>query len=256
QSLLSYLPPDDVENSPKVIVVKPPVASPTPIRPNGQKPQPNTPDYDPALVCVLELATVLATRDQDSMSTIGKDVAQTLKSVVHDADGLHPVTVGRASYYLLNLLKASDDHDYVRAPVVLHTISSFNQDLLQRCGPTILKGMSGCIKGPASLRKEMATSPDFWSVLHALQPNPEAAPLAFHITEDIATGSPQAITADNYESAIGLLNTFSTVSAVHEQRREPAARRAKSAAPEKRPAPDEATLRGVRAMAIVSQMTG
>jgi brefeldin A-resistance guanine nucleotide exchange factor 1 len=272
QSLLSYLPPDDVENSPKVIVVKPPIASPTPIRPNGQKPQPTTPDYDPALVCVLELATVLATRDQDSVSSFGKDVAQSLKSVIHDADNLHPVTVGRASYYLLNLLKASDvstpqdghasvsdnkqDHEYVRAPVVLHTISSFNQDLLQRCGPTILKGMSGCIKGSASLRKEMATSPDFWSVLHALQPNPEAAPLAFHITEDIATGSPQAITADNYESAVGLLNTFATVSAVREQRKDPNARRGKPAAPEKRPAPDEATLRGVRAMAIVSQMTG
>lgn len=101
----------------------------------------------------------------------------------------------------------------------------------------------------------MATSPDFWSVLHALQPNSEAAPLAFHITEDIATGSPQAITADNYESAIGLLNTFATVTAGREHRKEPNARRGKPAAPEKRPAPDEATLRGVRAMAIVSQMT-
>lgn len=108
QSLLAYLPPDDVENSPKVIVVKPPIASPTPIRPNGQKPQPVAPDYDPALVCVLELATVLATRDQDSVSSFGKDVAQSLKSVIHDADNLHPVTVGRASYYLLRLLKASD----------------------------------------------------------------------------------------------------------------------------------------------------
>lgn len=276
QSLLSYMPPDDVESSPKVIVVKPPVAAPTPIRPNGQKPQPTIPDYDPALVCVLELATVLAMRDQDSASLFGKDVAQCLKSVIHDADGLHPVTLGRASYYLLNLLKASEvstvqccgahflntkkqDHDYVRAPVVLHTISSFNQDLLRRCGPTILKGISECIKGPASLRKEMATSPDFWSVLHALQPVSEAAPLAFHITEDIATGSPQAITADNYESAIGLLNTFATAGSagiVREQRRDPAARRGKPTAPEKRPAPNEATLRGVRAMAIVSQMTG
>jgi brefeldin A-resistance guanine nucleotide exchange factor 1 len=98
QSLLSYLPPDDVENSPKVIVVKPPVASPIPIRPNGQKPQPITPDYDPALVCVLELATVLASRDQDSVSSFGQDVAQSLKSVIQDADNLHPVTVGRASY--------------------------------------------------------------------------------------------------------------------------------------------------------------
>ncbi|KER00235.1 hypothetical protein AUEXF2481DRAFT_45433 [Aureobasidium subglaciale EXF-2481] len=259
QSLLLYLPPDDIESSPKVIVVKSPVVAPTPVRANGQKPQPVTPDYDPGLVCILELATVLAMRDQASVSSFGQEVAQSLKSVIRDADGLHPVTLGRASYYLLNLLKASDDHDYVRAPVVLHTISSFNQGLLQKCGPTILKGVSGCIKGSASLRKEMATSPDFWSILHSLQPIPEAAPLAFHITEDIATGSPQAITADNYESAIGLLNTFATVSnpnGFREQRRDPAVRRSKSAAPEKRPAPDEATLRGVRAMAIISQMTG
>ncbi|KAI5201572.1 Sec7-domain-containing protein [Aureobasidium subglaciale] len=196
QSLLLYLPPDDIESSPKVIVVKSPVVAPTPVRANGQKQQPVTPDYDPGLVCILELATVLAMRDQASVSSFGQDVAQSLKSVIRDADGLHPVTVGRASYYLLNLLKASDV---------------------------------------------------------------EAAPLAFHITEDIATGSPQAITADNYESAIGLLNTFATVNnsnGPREQRREPAARRSKPAAPEKRSAPDEATLRGVRALAIISQMTG
>jgi brefeldin A-resistance guanine nucleotide exchange factor 1 len=53
-----------------------------------------------------------------------------------------------------------------------------------------------------------------------------------------------------------LLNTFATVSAAREHRKEPNARRGKPTAPEKRPAPDEATLRGVRAMAIVSQMTG
>lgn len=275
QALLSYMPPDDVESSPRVIVVKPPVPAPTPVRPNGQKVQPSVPDYDPAFVCILELATVLAMRDQESISSFGQDVAQCLKSVVRDADQLHPVTASRASYYLLSLLKASDvsfspaliscpanwqqDHDFIRTPVVLHTISSFNQDLLSRCGPTILKGISECIKGPVSLRKEMATSPDFWSVLHSLQEVQEAAPMAFHITEDIAIKSPQAITADNYESAIGLLNTFATAGgvgiSVREQRRDPAARRAKTPQNEKRPAPNEATLRGVRAMAIVYQMT-
>jgi brefeldin A-resistance guanine nucleotide exchange factor 1 len=109
QSLLSYMPADDVESSPKVIVVKSQVAAPIPIRPvDGQKLQPVTPDYDPALVYILELGTVLAMRDEDSVSSFGKDVAQCLKSVIRDANGLHPVTVSRASYYLLNLLKASD----------------------------------------------------------------------------------------------------------------------------------------------------
>ncbi|KAI5212196.1 Sec7-domain-containing protein [Aureobasidium subglaciale] len=82
QSLLLYLPPDDIESSPKVIVVKSPVVAPTPVRANGQKPQPVTPDYDPGLVCILELATVLAMRDQASVSSFGQEVAQSLKSLL------------------------------------------------------------------------------------------------------------------------------------------------------------------------------
>ena len=108
QSLLAQSPPEDDENSPRVIAVKPPMPAPTPVRPNGQKIQPASPAYDPAFVCVLELATVLAMRDQETFDSFGKEVAQGLKSAVRDADRLHPVAISRASYYLLNLLKASD----------------------------------------------------------------------------------------------------------------------------------------------------
>lgn len=106
KALLSYIPDD--EASPRVIVVKPQIAAPTPLRPNGQKPQVAQPVYDPAYVCLLELAVVLATRDEETIATFGKDVAEFLQAAVRDYERLHPVAVSRATYYLLSLLKASD----------------------------------------------------------------------------------------------------------------------------------------------------
>ncbi|GAB7355078.1 hypothetical protein MBLNU459_g5665t1 [Dothideomycetes sp. NU459] len=256
-AILSHVPED--EASPRVIVVKPQLPAPTPLRPNGQKaPQPARPIYDPAFVCLLELATVLAMRDEQTMLALGKDVAESLQSAIRDSDRLHPVAVSRASYYLLNLLKASDDLELVRTPVVLHTISSFSQELLKDCAQPVLKGISECIRGPAGLRKEIATSPDFWSVLQSLQPLSEAAPLVFYVAEDIATGIPQAITADNYESMISLLNAFATAGStgsINEQTRTPPGRRGKPVPQDKKTAPNQAVLRGVRAMAIVHQLT-
>lgn len=99
--------PED-ESSPRVIVVKAPVAAPTAIRPNGQKVQPAQPVYDPAFVCLLELATVFTMRDGETVAALGKEVAEQLQAAVRDADRLHPVVVSRASYYLLSLLRASE----------------------------------------------------------------------------------------------------------------------------------------------------
>lgn len=146
----------------------------------------------------------------------------------------------------------------MRTPVVLHTFSSFSQDLLKDCAQPVLKGIAECIKGPPELRKEIASSPDFWSMLHSLQPLQEAAPLVFYIAEDIATSTPQAITADNYEPMISLLNAFASAGSTgttREQMRTPPGRRGKPGSQEKKPVPNQAVLRGVRAMAIVHQLT-
>ena len=105
-ALLLQVPED--ETSPRVIVVKPQIPAPTPIRPNGQKAQPAKPTYDPAYVCLLELATIFAMRDEETVAALGKEVAEILQSAVRDSERLHPVAVSRASYYLLKLLKASD----------------------------------------------------------------------------------------------------------------------------------------------------
>jgi brefeldin A-resistance guanine nucleotide exchange factor 1 len=104
-SLLEQIPED---GSPRVIVVKPELPSATSPRPNGNKVKLNRPMYDPSLVFVLELATMLALRDEETVEELAKDVADALASVIRDASKLHPVVIARSVYYLLSLLKASN----------------------------------------------------------------------------------------------------------------------------------------------------
>jgi golgi-specific brefeldin A-resistance guanine nucleotide exchange factor 1 len=104
-SLLEQIPED---GSPRVIVVKPEIPTATSPRPNGNKAKANRPVYDPSLVFVLELATVLALRDEETVKELAKDVADALTSVIRDAKDLHPVVIGRSVYYLLSLLSASN----------------------------------------------------------------------------------------------------------------------------------------------------
>ncbi|KAK3712801.1 GDP/GTP exchange factor for ARF [Vermiconidia calcicola] len=254
-SLLSHLPKQD---SPRVIAVKPEMPAPTPIRTNGTKStSAERPAYDPAMVYVLELATILALRDEETITALGSDVADALQAVIGDAERLHPVALSRTVFYLLALLRASNDHGYIRAPVVLHAISSFREGLLKQCAQPILKGIYGCISGPVELKNEMATSPDFWAVLHNLQPVPEAAGLAFQIAESVADSSGFAITADNYEAAVSLLNAFATAGSVgsrQEQQRDQTGRRGQQPPQDKKPKKNETVVRGARALVVVSQL--
>ena len=256
-SLLSQLPEAE---SPRVIAVKPELPALTPLRPNGMKANvAEPPVYDPAVVYVLELATILALRDEETITVLGADVAQALETVIRDSDRLHPVSLSRTVFYLLSLLRASNDHGYIRGPVVLHAISSFREDLLKQCAQPVLKGLYSCISGPAELRNEMAASPDFWSVLHNLQPLPEAAALVFQIAESVADPSSTAITPDNYEATVSLLNAFATAGSAgarQEQQREQAIRRGQQPPSDKKPKKDAAVVRGTKALMLVSRLAG
>ncbi|KAI9713587.1 MAG: GDP/GTP exchange factor for ARF [Bogoriella megaspora] len=252
-SLIAQIPES---SSPRVIVVKPEIPAPTPVRANGTRPQSKKPVYDPCLVYILELATVLALRDEETVEHLGQQVASSLQTVIRDASNVHPVVLSRAVYYLLLLLKASNDHDYIRAPVVLHTISSFDEALLKQAAFPVLNGMYDCMQGTTGLRKEMSTSPDFWVILRNLHAEPEATRLVYDILEDIIAGSPSAIAPDNYESTILLLNDFATAGsagALQEQQRDDPTRRGRQ--PKEKPKQTEAVTRGVKAMVWVHQMT-
>jgi golgi-specific brefeldin A-resistance guanine nucleotide exchange factor 1 len=104
-ALLEQIPED---GSPRVIVVKPELPATATARSNGNKPKLNRPAYDPSLVFVLELATVLALRDEETVEQLAKDVVDALQSVIRDASKLHPVVIARSVYYLLSLLRASN----------------------------------------------------------------------------------------------------------------------------------------------------
>ncbi|KAI4671292.1 uncharacterized protein J4E88_009326 [Alternaria novae-zelandiae] len=252
-SLLEHLPED---GSPRVIVVKPEIPGASP-RTTGPRQKGKGPLYDPSLVFVLELATVLALRDEETVKELAKDVTDALASVIRDAPKHHYVVIARSVYYLLSLLKASNDYDFIRAPVLMHTFSSFNDALLHECAQPILKGLTDCCKGPNALRSELAGSPDFWTILSRLSGVPDAAGDVFQLVEDLTTSPQPGITADNYEAAIALLNEFATaaqVGAREEQLHDQAARRNKGQKPKKLES-NEVVVRGSTAMSIVFQLS-
>lgn len=252
-SLLAQIPED---SSPRVIVVKPELPQPSPVRPNGRS-RFNAPVYDPTLVFVLELATLLALRDRETVRELGKDIADALQSVVQNAANIHYVAISRVVYYLLRVLEASQDHDFLRPHVVLHTLSSFDQELLQRCAMPLLKGISTCIEGPPGLRSAVSSSPDFWTILHALHSVSTVASQVFRILEDLAHSQNAGITADNYEQFMSLANAFATagsVGATEEQKRDRESRRGKQAKPPKLKHLEEVEL-GKRALVLVYDIT-
>ena len=104
RALLKQLPEP---SSPAVIVVRPDRTGHAPIRTNGHRANPLEPAYDPSVVFVLELATIMATRDHESVTLMGQAVADALQTVVRDAGNVHPLVLARAVFYFLYLLNAS-----------------------------------------------------------------------------------------------------------------------------------------------------
>jgi hypothetical protein len=82
------------------------------------------------------------------------------------------------------------------------------------------------------------TSPDFWVILRGLTGNAENAQTVFEILEGVAVGSPPTIMADNYESAVKLLNDFASAGSVGstvEQKQDKRARRGQQPPKQEKP---------------------
>jgi golgi-specific brefeldin A-resistance guanine nucleotide exchange factor 1 len=94
------------------------------------------------------------------------------------------------------------------------------------------------IKEPGPLRNEIMTSPDFWVILRNLTANAQAAPTVFEILQGVTVGSPPTIMADNYESAVKLLNDFASAGSggsTVEQKQDRRPGRGHQAKPERKP---------------------
>jgi golgi-specific brefeldin A-resistance guanine nucleotide exchange factor 1 len=101
-ALLAALPED--HNS-TVITVKAENIPLTP--PNGPKPVPNNPHYDPGVVYIVEFCTMLVSRDEVTISQLGKPVVEALMEILRDSSRYNAITVSRAAFYVLTLLRLS-----------------------------------------------------------------------------------------------------------------------------------------------------
>lgn len=59
------------------------------------------------MVYVLELATILTLRDRETLETLGEGLSISLQSFIRDARNIHPLSLSRIVYYLLELLRLS-----------------------------------------------------------------------------------------------------------------------------------------------------
>lgn len=262
----------------------------------AQKPRNNV-LYDPSLVYILELSTTLALRDDHTVQLLGKRVVDALQAILRDISSYHPITVSRTTFYSFRLLQASyvssskydrsgeeeaqpdvQEYDFIRAPVLLHTVSSFSPDNLKKTSKLVLQGLKLCVDEQGPLRNETMTSPDFWAILRNLASEKNSAPTVFEILETGVSPSSTAIMADNYEAAIGLLNDFASAASTtvpkepkvdpRRQPRKPA--RPTSAKPETPryalltklylcvlnfPSENPAVQRGIKAVNIIYSMT-
>ena len=118
----------------------------------------------------------------------------------------------------------------MRVPVILHGISNLDQDVLESVAIPTVKGLSRCVTDPGLLRNQITISPDFWSILQRLHQHEETAPLVYELLQTIVESSPPIVSADNYESTIGLANHFisdGSVGAFEERQRDAVSRRTK-----------------------------
>ncbi|KAL4802287.1 hypothetical protein BDV18DRAFT_64655 [Aspergillus unguis] len=251
ESLLSQLPE---ESAPAVIVVKP--ERPLPSTRANARSDTNRGQYDPGTIYLLELAAILTLRDQETIMDLGESLLASLQGFIRDARNLHPLALSRVTTYLLNLLRLS--HPFIRVPVILHGISSFDQDILESVAVPIVKGLSRCVFDGNLLRNELTVSPDFWSILQRLHQHKEAAPLVFSLLKTVVDSNPPIVTADNYESAVSLANEFisaGSVGYVEERHRDKVGKRSKGVKQPKQSG-NEVVSRGVTAIGLIYHLTG
>ncbi|KAL9600383.1 MAG: hypothetical protein Q9219_003233 [cf. Caloplaca sp. 3 TL-2023] len=253
-ALLEQLPQ---ASSPAVIVVKP-ERPPSPVKTNGLRQGNRGPAYDPSLVYVLEFITLLAIHDESHLAAVGEMVADALQNVVRNAANVHFMVLSRAVYYLLVLLQRSAAQALVRAPVVLHIVSSFSQPRLERSAAFVLKGLIVCMKESGTLRNEIINTPDFWSIIERIHMVPTVTAGVFNLLKAIVEDKAPAVTADNYEFVVGLLNSYANAggaAAASQHQREPSNRRVPPQEQLKL-RENEVFQRGEEAIYLVFQMTG
>lgn len=98
-ALLEQLPDDD---SSTIMSVK---QDNIPNSPSNGSTDTGPPKYDPSVAYILEFSTLLATRDSESVEEIAELVFRTVQGILRESSQWHAITVSRAVFYALRILK-------------------------------------------------------------------------------------------------------------------------------------------------------
>lgn len=119
KALIEQLPEDD---STTIISVKQDNMPNPP--PNGQSGASEPPKYDPSAAYILEFSTILATKDVDSIESMAEKVFHTIQGVLRDASQWHAITVARAVFYALHILKAGYVSFHINVAYLLRFVTN------------------------------------------------------------------------------------------------------------------------------------
>ncbi|KAG6020857.1 hypothetical protein E4U40_005785 [Claviceps sp. LM458 group G5] len=208
EALLDQIPEDDRNT---VITVKQD-STPT-VAATNHPATSSHPTYDPTVAYILEFCTILTLKNDELIHSMGRPVFSVVLGLLRDPMKWHPITLSRATFHAFSILKKSYDFDFIKVHSLLHTIANLPQHVVDQTADVILSGFVVCTDKPSALRNEMMKSPDFWSILRLLAKTRKSSSSVFSILKSSVSGSPPAISADNYEATIGLLGYFASASA-------------------------------------------
>jgi brefeldin A-resistance guanine nucleotide exchange factor 1 len=106
EALLEQLPEDN--NNTVISVKHENIPQPAPI--NGHEAGQQPLEYDPSVNFLLEVSTRLALKSEAAVEAFGKQVFDVLQGILRDSSQWHAITVSRATFYSLSILRSS----YVR----------------------------------------------------------------------------------------------------------------------------------------------
>ncbi|KAG6054890.1 hypothetical protein E4U32_006633 [Claviceps aff. humidiphila group G2b] len=251
EALLDQIPEDDRNT---VITVKQD-STPT-VAATNHPATPSHPTYDPTVAYILEFCTILTLKNDELIHSMGRPVFSVVLGLLRDPMKWHPITLSRATFHAFLILKKSYDFDFIKVHSLLHTIANLPQHVVDQTADVISSGFVVCTDEPSALRNEMMKSPDFWSILRLLAKTRKSSSSVFSILKSSVSGSPPAISADNYEATIGLLGYFASASADLDALATPSDTHLPSSGPKHKMKVDDAAVgRGCEAINILQGMT-
>jgi|SRR5579871_599203 len=204
---------------------------------NGTEPVEAT--YDPSMVFLLEIATSLAIRNEESMKILSSELAAYCIELLRQRKVLHPILVERTLIYLLALKKKGHEtgvETKINLSEIIRLVLSSQQPLFQTLAIPLAHSLLAL--GQVDAKLVLEDPRILFQVLKKTILLPEAQGSEFSLCELLVDSKDGAfITPKIYSMVINLLGDFATLGSVGaewEQRNDVLQKRVKpSRAPDK-----------------------